>query len=109
LVSEHVPDRQSVSRGRPEGETDRRSLTDGDDEPRAVTSGSALRVYPDRDHLRRTCLLASTAGTRSTALDRDTHFLAGDVEPGAFGKVVFDYLRPFVVANAGLRSRGNER
>jgi hypothetical protein len=62
-------------------------------------------VCLERDHLRRTGLIAVVVGTWLTFFNHVDLLFAGSLDPVLFLKVALNYATPFAVANMGLLSR----
>ncbi|MDN5924903.1 MAG: hypothetical protein L0H70_07880 [Xanthomonadales bacterium] len=56
-------------------------------------------------HLRRTLLIAFVVGTWLNLFNHSDDFLQGAISLQLAGKVVLNYLTPFVVSNIGLLAR----
>jgi len=69
-----------------------------------VSPGAALKVVVYPPHLRRTTSIAAAVGTWLTIINQGDTLIAGGVSTVVLGKIVLNYLTPFVVANLGLLS-----
>jgi len=67
-------------------------------------SRSWLRTLVLPKHLLRTVLLAIAVGTWLTAVNLHDIILSGSWDFRLVGKILLNYLTPFVVANMGLLS-----
>lgn len=65
---------------------------------------SALRFCAQREHLRRTVVIAALVGTLLTAINLGDVIVDGRATSGTLVKVALNYLVPFVVSNLGLLS-----
>lgn len=68
-----------------------------------------LRVCLEWEHLRRTVSITVLVGTWLTLFNQGGVLLLGNVDLWFLVKVFLNYLTPFVVANAGLLSREQDR
>lgn len=68
-----------------------------------------LRTCLETEHLRRTGLISLVVGTWLTLFNQGDLLLVEGVSFLLLGKIFFNYLTPFVVANAGLLSREGRR
>jgi hypothetical protein len=64
--------------------------------------GDILQIASRPAHLRRTSLIALAVGTWLTAFNHGDALLAGAWSLALGGKILLNYLTPFVVANLGL-------
>lgn len=64
----------------------------------------ALRYCMQRQHLRRTLVIALVVGTVLTAVNQLDVILRGDATSSILFKVAANFLVPFVVSNLGLLS-----
>jgi hypothetical protein len=68
-----------------------------------------LRVCFEREHLRRTGIITVLVGTWLTLFNHAGLLLAGSIDLELLVKVILNYATPFIVSNAGLLSRQDER
>ncbi len=66
--------------------------------------GGALRYCSQREHLRRTLLIALVVGVILTAVNHLDVILAGDATTATWLKSMMNFLAPFVVSNLGVLS-----
>ena len=62
----------------------------------------AIRIILRAEHLRRTLLIMTVVGSWLTAVNLSDLILAEGLTPAILGKILLNYLTPFVVANLGL-------
>lgn len=68
-----------------------------------------LRLCLEREHLRRTGFITIVVGTWLTLFNQIDLLIAGQFDLVLLVKVVLNYSTPFIVANAGLISRQEEK
>jgi hypothetical protein len=64
-----------------------------------------LAVCLDREHLRRTGLIALVVGTWLTLFNQVDVLVTGRVDWGLLVQILLNYATPFAVSNAGLLAR----
>jgi hypothetical protein len=64
--------------------------------------GDALRIVLEREHLRRTLLIAAVVGLVLTVINQLDVILGGDTNALVWVKVGLNFCVPFVVSNLGL-------
>jgi hypothetical protein len=69
-----------------------------------LSVGTALKLVLYPPHLRRTVSIAAAVGTWLTVFNQGDTLIAGGASTLVLGKIVLNYLTPFVVANLGLLS-----
>ena len=74
-----------------------------------MSPGAALRVVVYPPHLRRTASIAAAVGTWLTIFNQGDILMSGGLSTLVLGKIVLNYLTPFVVANLGLLSADSGR
>lgn len=68
----------------------------------------SVAVCLHSQHLKRTCSISLLVGTWLTLFNQGDVLLAMDLTPALAGKIVLNYLTPFVVSNWGLISRKDD-
>lgn len=66
---------------------------------------ASMRVVFAPVHLKRTLLIAFVIGTWLNLFNHGDEFAHGVMNAALLGKLVLNYLTPFVVSNAGLLAR----
>jgi hypothetical protein len=84
-----------------------KETTDNAKQSRLRTLYRIYSLCSRRDHLARTGAIAVVVGTWLTLFNLGTVLMAGHLSGAVVGKVILNYLTPFVVANWGLLSRSS--